>query len=73
MFLCNKTMFTCRTCKLLKHSQAKRDIFRDEDGTFLGYKCEANSIIDALSEWYCLTTGGILDRQLILAVSIGII
>ena len=66
-------MFTCRTCKLLKHSQAKKDIFRDEDGTAIECRCEANSIIDALSEWYCLTTGGILDRELILAVSIGII
>ena len=46
-------MFTCRTCKLLKHSQAKKDIFRDEDGTAIEYRCVANSIIDALSEWYC--------------------
>lgn len=30
-------MYTCRTCKLLKHSQAER----------------ANSIIDALFEWRC--------------------
>ena len=46
-------MFTCRTCKLLKHSQAKKDIFRDEDGTVIEYRCEANSIIDILAEWHC--------------------
>ena len=46
-------MFTCRTCKLLKHSKAKKDIFLDEDGTLLEYKCEANNIMDALSEWHC--------------------
>lgn len=46
-------MLTCRTCKLLKHSQAKKDIFRDEDGTAIEYRCSANSVIDALSEWYC--------------------
>lgn len=46
-------MFTCRTCKLLKHSKAKKDIFLDEDGTLLEYRCEANNIIDALSEWHC--------------------
>lgn len=46
-------MFTCRTCKLLKHSQAKRDMYRNKDGEAIEYKCSANSIIDALSEWYC--------------------
>ena len=46
-------MYTCRTCKLLQHSKAKKDIFRDEDGTAIEYKCSANSIIDVLSEWYC--------------------
>ena len=46
-------MFTCRTCKLLKHSQAKKDIFRDEDGAAIEYRCEANSIIDILAEWHC--------------------
>lgn len=46
-------MFTCRTCKLLKHSKAKKDIFLDEDGTLLEYRCGADNIIDALSEWHC--------------------
>ena len=45
-------MFTCRTCKLLKHSQAKWDI-QNIDGKDIVYKCEANSTIDALSEWHC--------------------
>ena len=45
-------MFTCRTCKLLKHSQAKWDI-ENIDGKDIVYKCEANSTIDALSEWHC--------------------
>lgn len=46
-------MFTCRTCKLLKHSRAKKTIFQDDDGTITEYKCEANSTIDVLSEWHC--------------------
>ena len=46
-------MYTCRTCKLLKRSQADKDIYQFEDGTFIEFKCRANSIIDALSEWYC--------------------
>ena len=46
-------MFTCRTCKLLKHSKAKKDIFLYDDGTSQEYRCRANSIMDALSEWYC--------------------
>ena len=46
-------MFTCRTCKLLKHSQAKRDLHINEDGSLQTYRCEANSNIDALSEWHC--------------------
>ena len=46
-------MFTCRTCKLLKHSRAKKTIFQDDDGTITEYKYEANSTIDVLSEWYC--------------------
>ena len=46
-------MYTCRTCKLLKCSQSKKASYRDEDGEIIEYKCEANSIIDALSEWYC--------------------
>ena len=45
-------MFTCRTCKLLKHTQAKWDI-QNIDGMDIVYKCEANSTIDALSEWHC--------------------
>ena len=45
-------MFTCRTCKLLKHTQAKWDI-QNIDGKDIVYKCEANSTIDALSEWHC--------------------
>ena len=53
MFLCNKTMFTCRTCKLLKHSQAKKDMHQCSDGTPIEYRCEANSIIDILAEWHC--------------------
>lgn len=46
-------MFTCRTCKLLKYSRAKRDVYRDENSAVVGDKWEANSIIDFLSEWYC--------------------
>lgn len=46
-------MFTCRTCKLLKHSRAKKTIFQDDDGTITEYKYEANSTIDILSEWHC--------------------
>ena len=46
-------MFTCRTCKLLKHSQAKKDIFLDDDGTLIEYRCEATNAIDTLSEWHC--------------------
>ena len=46
-------MYTCRTCKLLQYSKAEKDIYQDEDGTFIEYKCRANSIIDMLAEWYC--------------------
>ena len=46
-------MYTCRTCKLFQYSKAKKDIFRDEDGTAIEYRCAANSIIDALSECHC--------------------
>ena len=45
-------MFTCRTCKLLKHTQAKWDIQNIDDKDIV-YKCEANSTIDALSDWHC--------------------
>ena len=44
-------MFTCRTCKLLKHSRLKKGIYQDDDGAFVEYRCGA--IIDALSEWHC--------------------
>lgn len=46
-------MFTCRTCKLLKHSKAKKDIFLDADGLLIEHRCEATNTIDVLSEWYC--------------------
>ena len=46
-------MYTCRTCKFLKHSKAKRKVYRDKNGTVVGDSCTANSIIDFLSEWYC--------------------
>ena len=37
-------MFTCRTCKLLKHSQAKRDLHINEDG------CEVLNNIEKIAE-----------------------
>ena len=46
-------MYTCRTCKLLQHSKAEKDFYRDDNGKLITYMCGANSIIDALSEWYC--------------------
>ena len=46
-------MLTCRTCKLLKRSQAKKEICQYDDGTSIEYRCEANSTIDVISEWYC--------------------
>lgn len=46
-------MYTCRTCKLLKHSQAEKDIHLNEDGSLIEYNCKANCAIDIISEWHC--------------------
>lgn len=64
-------MFTCRTCKLLKHSQAKRDLHINEDGSLQTYRCEANSAIDALSEWHCPCYWWSIRPSKVLDVSIG--
>ena len=46
-------MYTCRTCKLLKYSQAKRTVYRDKNGTIVGDSCEAHTVVDFISEWHC--------------------
>ena len=45
-------MFTCRTCKLLKHSEAKKSVVV-KDGELVQFSCEASCVMDALAEWYC--------------------
>ena len=46
-------MYTCRTCKLLKHTRAKRKFAKGHNGELYEYSCEADSIIDVLAEWHC--------------------
>ena len=46
-------MYTCRTCKLLKYSKAKRVVKRDEDDTVVGDSCWAHNVVDLLAEWHC--------------------
>ena len=46
-------MYTCRTCKLLKPSQVRREISYNEDGSICVFNAEANSVIDIMADWHC--------------------
>lgn len=46
-------MYTCRTCKLLESSKAKKEITKEEDGSIRSFKAESSSIIDIMADWYC--------------------
>ena len=56
-------MYTCRTCKLLKCSKAKKAVYRDKNGTVVGDSREAHTVVDFLSEWHCPYYGWTIKPQ----------